>query len=194
MPAAVIFENVVGYLDSPARYADLWHLDRACQAGSRRRKTIKGSRGLLGLATAQASAGRTPCLWCAHDTVLAAAAHEGPDGPGWHFLACEFPFHDGSVLCPRCAALRRYGAGAGALAGTNRGRVALLLPGDGDILDQQWLLLIRMKLKVRCAPASTLPVPTAEVWDTAAELVTQEIRLSDALVLAAAMHAAPTRT
>jgi len=183
---------VLGYLASPALRADVWHLQESCPVPGRR-TTLHGSRGLVALGGEQGRSGRAPCPRCAYDVVLVAAGADGRPEAGWHALTCD-PGHERTGPCWRCAALARYSASQGAMATTCRGAVAVLLPGAGLSLDRAWLLMIRMGLSVRSAPGCILPAPSARAWASAAELLGDDVLLSEALVLAAALHAAPAHT
>jgi len=185
-------QDVTGYLVHLA--ANRWHADPHCPSALvGLPRTVRGTRGLVALAAAQATRGRAPCGTCAYDAVLAAAETNEPDAPGWHYLACAL--HDDTSPCERCAALSRYAAATGALATTSRDGVALLIAGAGVGLDRQWLLLVRLALTLRVAPAWTQEQPPeAKVWASAVELIAGGVALDKALVLAAALHTAPART
>jgi hypothetical protein len=134
MLAAVIFENVVGYLDSPARYADLWHLDQACQAGSRRRKTIKGLLAGCWDLPARMPARGAP-LACGAPTTPSwllrpTTARTVPGGTSWpaSFLSTTAPFSVHAAL--RCAGTAPVPWPALTAAGSRSCLVVLRCPGE----------------------------------------------------------------
>jgi len=196
VPPTTTPQDVTGYLVHPA--ANRWHADPHCPSVCpsvlvELSRTVHGTRGLVAFAGAQATNGRAPCGVCAYDSVLDATETNESDGPGWHYLACAL--HERTAPCERCAALNRHAAATGAVVATSRGGVALLIPGASAGLDRQWLLLIRMELTMRIAPARVQDVaPEPRVWASAAELIAAGAGLDKALVLAAALHAAPALT
>jgi len=143
------------------------------------------------LATAQAKIGGDPCRRCAYRAVLDALA-DAVVGPGAHYLMCAAT-HGGPRRCTHCTALAAYGVDRGAVATTSGGRVALLLPGAVSTPGRDDSTLVRMYLSGHSAHGDALPALTPAIWAVAADLIAGRTVLSEALAVAGALHAAPSR-
>ena len=187
--------GVVGYLATTSSWGATWHADPACPhlTGARARptRTVTGAT-IAALATEQSKTGGDPCRRCAYRVVLDALA-DTVVGPGAHYLMCAAT-HGGPRRCTHCAALAAYGANRGGrVATTSGGRVALLLPGAVRTPDRDDSTLTRMRLSGHSAHGDALPALTPAIWAVAADLIAGRTVLSEALAVAGALHAAPSR-
>ena len=182
--------HYVGFIMAMPSGARRWHDDYDCPAlGTRDRWTVSAD-AVLTVAHVQATHGRLPCRRCALAVVLDALVATC-SGLGYSVVSCAV-VHCRAGTCVWCAALTSYAASRQVLAasaGRVDARAWLLLPG---VLDLPPALAAGLRLDVRRAQGSALPAMTPDSWASAATLVAAGAPVGQALVVAAALHAAPT--
>lgn len=180
--------RAVGYVPDPVYNSRRWHTDPDCPESmwsryrGKRRVTVRANTALL-LARDMGALGITACRRCALPAILDEVA-AGATKPGCHALICDLSRTDGA--CPRCADLSAHATKNGHLSATRTdGHVAVLREGftalAANSLNTLWLI-------VKDA-SGYLPVITAPVWATAADLLAGPSTLGEALAAAAALHA-----
>lgn len=179
--------HYVGFIMAMPSGTTRCHDDYDCpRLGTRNRWTVSAD-AVLTVARVQATHGRWPCRGCAFAVVLDALVATC-SGPGYSVVSCAMGDRVRGA-CVWCASLTGYAASREVLAATAGGRAWLLLPG---VLELPSALAAGLRLDVRRAPGSALPSMTAASWGSAATLVAAGTPVDQALVVAAALHAAPT--